>query len=292
MTIYVHSRGKSQEHDHSWLKVEEGSQISMIPKILRSVKPEELIDSQKPSIILARSGGCLVLLATALTTKDGRTDFMRRQICNSVAWVEPDTPTNERVLCKIAAQALNGKLDNAVDSAVSNDAGSLYGFRAELALLKNIGNNSNDQDNDSEKYNSDADLKVGKNSEPLKSDLAEQLTKHGLPEHTGGTQLLVVVTTLKSFDGLTSKNVWRGLSSRIESEDWEKYPIQKKKAAAAQKAATTQKSPITGILILLIIGLVILAILIPILSRQGSPPEGQTTIQSSVTSLSKMEIAS
>ncbi len=39
MTIYVYSRGKSQEHDHSWLKVEADSQASARPEILSKIKP-------------------------------------------------------------------------------------------------------------------------------------------------------------------------------------------------------------------------------------------------------------
>jgi len=296
MTIYVHSRGKSQEHDYNWL--EEASQISVIPEVLKSIKPEELINSQKPSMILARSGGQLILLVTALTTRDGRTDFMRRQIRNVIAWVETDTSASERVLCKIAAQALNGELDRLVDSAVTNNAESQYGFTADFTQLKAIENTLNnqgdDQDTDRQKYNPDTDLKVGKNSEPLRSDLAEQLAEYGLPKPTDGTQLLVVATTLKSFDGLTSKNVWRGLSSRIENEEWEVY---KKKGAATeqtsereQSAATTKKSPIITILILLIV-VIVIAVLISTLVPQNPQPKDQPPLQSSsVTPLNRVKI--
>lgn len=130
MTIYVQSRGKSQEHDHSWLEVTKGiAQTSIIPEKLKAMKPEELIDSQKSSIVLARLDEHLVLIITALDAP-GRTDFMRRQICNTVAWIEPDNSKNERLFCKVAAHALNEKLGDDVHKAVFDDPVSTYGFRS------------------------------------------------------------------------------------------------------------------------------------------------------------------
>lgn len=134
MTIYIQSCGKSQDHDYAWLKIEDNDrQEPEIPHALKAIKPEELIDSQNPSIILARSGGYLLLLATALDTQDGRTDFMGRQIRNSIAWVEEDSSVSRQLFRKLAIQALKGKLKDDIQQAVDNVADSRYGFRANAS---------------------------------------------------------------------------------------------------------------------------------------------------------------
>lgn len=285
MTIYVHSRGKSQDHDHSWLK---DSQTLMMPEILKAIKPEELIESQKPSLILARSGNQLVLLATALTTGDGRTDFMRRQIRNTVAWVESDNPNSERLL-KIAAQALRGDLDSVVDNAVHSDATAKdCGFRVNFDLLNVIGDSSDNQDTDVAKGHLDSDFKVGNNSQTLREELAKELMDCGLPEPTGDTEILVVMTTLKSRAGLTGKSVWRGLSSQIYSEKMEVYTPPSKKPMAAG-AKEEEKSPRLGIVIILIIGVMIFTIwlLLHNPSTQNPKTGSGTPEQSNVTPLSQ-----
>ncbi len=285
MTIYVQSCGKSQNHDYVWLKVEEELQEAEIPRALQVIKPEELIDSQNPSIILARSGEHLLLIATALDTRDGRTDFMGRQIRNSVAWVEDDSPGSQRLLRKLVIRALKGKLDDDVDQAVHNAANSRYGFRVDFQEFQKIEREvSNEEIGDAK--SEPCPLKVGKDRKPLRNDVIEDLKKYQLPE---SIQILVVVTTMKSAEGLKAKDVWRGLSSRIGSkeredqEDWEDYLL-KKNTKTQQNLEVAQKSPIIGILILLIIGVVILAILIPILAPQNlQPKEQQTSVQPSVT---------
>lgn len=285
MTIYVHSRGKSQDHDHSWLR--DGHTL-MMPEELKAIKPEELIESQKPSLILARSGGQLVLLATALTTGDGRTDFMRRQIRNTVAWVESDNRNSEQLLCKIAARALNKDLAGAVDSAVHSDAAvDDCGFRVDFDLLKAIEDSSDNRD--AVESHPDIAFKVGNNIPTLREELAKELTNCGLPESTGDTEILVVMTTLKSSDGLKSKNVWRGLSSRInKSEGWEEYtPV--KKPRTASKMEVKEKSPILGIIFLLVIGAMLLTIwlLLHNAASQNPKTESVTPVQTNVTSLSQ-----
>lgn len=275
MTIYVHSRGKSQEHDHSWLS--EDGQTSKIPEALIRIKPEELIDSHKPSIILARSRGELILLVTALITRDGRTDFMRRQIRNVVAWVKPDESNSRRMLCKIAAQALYGELDGVVDESVESDADNQYGFGADFELLRSIGGGLDGQNDAAEQSGSGSDLKIGGNSQGLRQELADELTEHGLPKSTGDPQILVVVTTLKSAAGLKSKNVWRGLSSRIEDEEWITYSDSKKKQNLILSRQNKMIIGLTAILTVVLIA--VIAWLIDAPAHQKMPSQVPVTEQ-------------
>lgn len=219
MTIYVQSRGKSQDYDYCWLEVRRDSQRLETPPELEKVQPEELIDSQNPSIVLARSGKYLVLLITTLRAGDERLDFMGRQIYNSVAWVEEDLPNKEKQLREIAIQALDKKLADIVKEAVESNADSAYGFRADFDKLKKLGGLSSQEERSLPRALSQRH--AGKDSKYLRDNLIKELTEYSLPELSGNIQILVVITTMKSLNGLKSKKVWRGLSSRIESEEWE-----------------------------------------------------------------------
>ena len=214
MTIYVQSRGKSQEHDYRWLEVRKESQSPVIPPLLKDLKVEELIESQRPSLILARSDRYLLLLVTALESREERTDFMGRRVRNSVAWVAEDKPETEQVFRAIAAQALRGELAERIDQAIS--IGSEYGFEVNLEQLQTLVDHL---EIDPKSVNSGR-FKFGKNVSHLRSELASELSKFSLPQGLGTYQILVVVTTLKSQEALEKLRVWRGLSNRIESETW------------------------------------------------------------------------
>ncbi|PZO52719.1 MAG: hypothetical protein DCF15_13415 [Phormidesmis priestleyi] len=290
MTIYIQSRGKSQDHDYAWLKIEDNDrQEPEIPHVLKAIKPEELIDSQNPSIVLARSGEHLLLLATALDTQDGRTDFMGRQIRNSVAWVEEYSPASQQLMRKLAIQALKGKLADAVQQAVENAASNTYGFEADFKKLKEIERVANEEeigDTKFERY----PLKVGGACPDLISKLVGDLETYQLPE-SSGDETFVVLTTMKSAEGLKAKSVWRGLSNRIESEskEWKEYSVKKNvKAPPNRKAA--QKSSIKGILILLIVGVIIMALLIFLIAPDRSQPKDQTSMQASLNFVSKANL--
>ena len=292
MTIYIQSRGKSQDHDYTWLKIEGNSQEPEIPHVLKAIKPEELIDSQNPSIILARSGEHLVLLATALDTQDGRTDFMGRQIRNSVAWVEEYSDESQLLLRKIAVQALEGKLKSDIQEAVRNVADSRFGFEADFAKLQDIERMIGKGEIGNEKTGPYL-LKVGKDCPQLRKELVEDLKTYQLPESLGDA-IFVVVTTMKFSDGLKAKEVWRGLSSRIETEnrdapDWEKY--KKKQKQAPQDTGTAKKIPIVSILVLLIVGAIAIAVLMGMQAPQNVQPQEQSTMHPSMASSDKTELS-
>jgi hypothetical protein len=282
MTIYVQSRGKSQEHDHCWLEIRKDAPPSFMPPELKKLETEELIDSQKPSIILARSGKYLVLLIMALETGDGRIDFMGRQIRNSVAWVEIDSSEKDRLLRKIAIQALNGTLAAAVDEAVSSDDNSDFGFKADFTKLKTIGKVVDDSceyepKSDSEPANP-YPLKVGGDNKDLKFELIAELAENALPKFSGNIQILVVATTMKSSEGLRKKGVWRGISSRIESKDWE-FDISRGEELDLKD---DKKKLLFGVVIMILVS--IIAIIIWVLvnhpTSRNLKPERITPVQS------------
>lgn len=280
MTIYVQSRGKAQDHDHCWLEVTKDAQTQISPPALKEIKPEELIDSQRPSIILARSGKHLVLLVMALKAKDARLDFMGRQIRNSVAWVEENTPDKERLLRRIAIRALNGKLVKDVDDAVTSEADSMYGFEAKFDKLRTIGNSLDSQDVNSEEANLDI-AKFGNNSKKLKDELISELTRYALPISSDDIQIFVVDTTLKSLGGLKAKEVWRGLSSRVESEDWMKFDVPK---SGEPNPKDSKKKLLIGVVALLLVG-IIAAVTVSISANhpipQNAQPESMAPLQPS-----------
>ncbi|MCU0551587.1 MAG: hypothetical protein MUC48_19765 [Leptolyngbya sp. Prado105] len=281
MIIYVQSRGNSQEHDYRWLEVRKNSQRPSIPPLLKDLKVEELIESQKPSIVLARSGKYLLLLVTALESREERTDFTRRQIRNSVAWVSEEKPEIEQLFRAIAVRALRGELAADIDKAISI-AGE-YGFEVDSERLQHLV----DHLEVGVKPASSAWLKYGKNHIDLRSDLALELSQFSLP-HDLETQILVVVTTLKSQEALERLQVWRGLSSRIESQTWVKVS---NSASNATELGSQKKTLLLGILIAILviaIGWIIWnSTLNP--SPQNSQPKSRTPSQStSDTSLSKV----
>ena len=279
MSIYVQSRGKSQEHDYRWLEVRKESQSPVIPPLLKDLKVEELIESQKPSLILARSGRYLLLLVTALESREERTDFMGRRVRNSVAWVAEDKPETEQFFRATAAQALRGGLAERIDQAIS--IGGEYGFEVNLEQLQTLVDHS---EIDIKPANS-CSFKFGKNVSHLRSELASELSKFSLPQGLGTYQILVVVTTLKSQEALEKLRVWRGLSNRIESETWVKV-FDSTEAESRRQKKTLFFGILAAIVVIAIGWIVWGSTLNP--TPQNSQPESRTSSQpTSDTSLSK-----
>ncbi len=206
MKIYVRSRGESQ--DYCWLSItEEGQQREEHP-LIGQVK--DLIQSEAHSVVLARFMGKLLLLVTG--EESSRTDSRTRQIRNSVAWVGENS--DESVLRMLAVRALRGDLRAELDRAVT--FGGEEGFQVslpdieQLALTDKLANSRPDRTK-----------KIGRTSQELRDELAEELEKYRLPSSEGP---LVVVTGIKKAEVLENAGVWRGLSSLVEAEDWETIP--------------------------------------------------------------------
>lgn len=210
MEVYVQSRGFSEDYDYCWLKITHNAQQRLILPILIRCKIADLIQSEAPSVVLARDSGELLLLVTAQEASEERIDFRGRKIRNSVAWVGQDF--DEPVLRAIAVRALRGLLKDEIDRAVN--FGGEYGFEvslsafSQLASMKEVGNLS-----------ANLEKKIGKSSQSLIDDLVYELQKHCLPREDGP---LVVVTGIKSEAALKQAGVWRALSSQVNGSDWQK----------------------------------------------------------------------
>lgn len=217
MAIYVQSRGISQENDYRWLRIKKNTHLPEIPPILKRPIPgksgnimrvTDLIDSQKPSIVVARSDGELLLLVTALKAREERTDFMGRPIRNSVAWVDQDTEENERIFRSLTVRALRGELETEVDRAISIEGE--YGFSVDLEAIKKLAAPEQVDFKEPE-----LTVRISNNSIESKESLALELEQHCLPQRNG---FLIVVTSIKTKSALLQASVWRGLSLRVEEK--------------------------------------------------------------------------
>ena len=68
--FHIQTRGYSQENDYQWVKIQDsGKKKTEVPPFLDSFKDfriQDVIEFQRPSIILARRGKYFFLLVTAL----------------------------------------------------------------------------------------------------------------------------------------------------------------------------------------------------------------------------------
>lgn len=223
MEFYVQSRGVAQEHDYCWL--DENHNIIEAHPLVKKAK--DLIESEAPSVVLARNSGELLLLVTGLKSSE-RKDYRGRTIRNSVAWIAQDTDENECTLRAIAARALLGSLETEIDGAVKS--GGEKGFEVSFEKIKTL-TKAKTNPAKSELLDSDKEKqKIGRTSDKLKRELASDLEKYRLPrqepEHKSDNQQfvpLVVVTGIQDEETLQRAGVWRGLSSLVDSnsENWE-----------------------------------------------------------------------
>ncbi|MDF0556190.1 hypothetical protein [Kamptonema sp. UHCC 0994] len=215
MERYIMSRGERKQIGYHWLNIaNDGQESQEEPPISEFTS---LIQSEILSVVLARSKGQLILLVTDLNTKS-RIDYHPRHIRNSVAWVGDNS--DEATLRVLAVQSLKGLLTEKIDSVVtSGKDGSFQVDHKKLKELEILASREN-------VGNSPADLKrkIGKISEKLKNELADELKRQCLPSTDGP---LVVVTEIKARKTLENAKVWRGLSTlevnKIEQfpEEWE-----------------------------------------------------------------------
>jgi hypothetical protein len=232
MEIYVQSCGVAQEHDYCWLN--ESQNIVEEPGLVKQAK--NLIQSEAHSVVLARNSDKLLLLVTGLKSSERR-DYRRRTIRNSVAWIYKDTDENECTLRAIAACALRGSLGQDIDHAV--DSRGETGFEVSFEKLKTLTEaakktakiESIDPNEEKETNEDRHKKKIGRTSDKLKQELASDLEQYCLPKQepknkTDNQQFmpLVVVTGIQDEETLKRKEVWRGLSSLVDSnlQSWEK----------------------------------------------------------------------
>lgn len=247
MEIYIQSCGFSVDDDYRWLRVNADFQQPEIPPILTrliltdnrtQVRVTDLIQSESPSLVLARDSGELLLLITGLEARE-RQDFRGRKIRNSVAWVCQDSDENELFLRAISVAALRGKVEEKIDSTVA--FGGEYGFQVDFAKIRQL--ISEDElikiQSIAAKRDDKISYKIGKNSPELKAQLADELAGYSLPLDNG---ILVVVTGIKKESTLRQAGVWRGLSNLVEVEGWKK-PYKKRSSFDEAVKISRQTQP-------------------------------------------------
>ncbi|MFB2923679.1 hypothetical protein [Aerosakkonema funiforme] len=207
MQIYVQSCGASPNHDYIWLR-DDNQQIK--PPLLHCV--DGLRQKNYPSIVIAKYGEELILLIFGLTTRRG-VDFQGREIFNSVVWI--GKTADEAFLRMLAACALRkdrGFLD-VIDRAVI-PCDERPGFKVAWQQIKALNNRVKVGDRLPDKTR-----KIGKNSQKLRYELAEELSLSRLPDRQGA---IVVVTGIVEGETLKKAGVWRSLSRLVDVENWHK----------------------------------------------------------------------
>lgn len=252
MTIYILSRGQKEDQDYSWFKIKTESLIRETPPIFTEVRVETVIDHQKPSIILARKGSNLLLLVTGLKAREERADFMGRSVRNSIAWVDYNSEEAEKKLRSLAIRAFKNELESEIDQAIS--IGGEYGFQVNKNAIEQLASPENLESQPAETV-----CKLGKNCPKLRQDLAEELQKYSIPSRDG---FLIIITTLKAKSALSLSGVWRGLSDRIENEEWEIIPHSNQLLASPTSSSALSKEKKTTTQAALTIAIILAIILI------------------------------
>ncbi|MGF1589651.1 MAG: hypothetical protein ACFCU7_10470 [Pleurocapsa sp.] len=217
---YIQSRGKNQDEDYRWLRIKPNEYYPENPDFLLqpisnlSIKPIDLIESQKFSIILVARRNDYCLLVTGLKAREERMDFMGRPVRNSILWICRKDGENIKIR-SLLILALRGELDRVIDETI-NISGK-YGFEVDYDRLKHLSNSTLAIGNN---YQTDASCKIGKNCDSLREEIALELESNVLPEREG---LLVLVTSIKSASTLKDTGVWRGLSNRVEFHEFKQY---------------------------------------------------------------------
>jgi hypothetical protein len=214
LTVYIKSGGTYPEHGYRWS--DRNNEIISTPESLQEI--QELIQSDARSIVLQQKETSLLLLVTGI--ESNRKDIQGRTIRNSIAWIgnDPDCETDRQTLQQIAACALKNELDNRINSSIIEEGGNFK------VLWEQIDQIEKDFTRDlSWDWYPDPAYKIGKNTDELRQDLAEELETANFEEN-----FLVIVTGNKSEETLKKAGVWRGLSNLIPYEEWQEYePNQK-----------------------------------------------------------------
>jgi hypothetical protein len=263
MEIYVLSSGVSEKQDYCWQQIDKSSQHRVDEPILVK-KFKHLIQTEAPSLLLARESSTLLLLVTGMKASK-RKDYRGRIIRNSVAWVGEDV--DEPVLRVIAVRALQSflskdeapSLKKEIDYAVQPD--EKEGFKVDFEAIQahkiaesvSVGESA-----------PDPQKKIGK-SDKRASELVEELKKCRLPKEEGS---LVVFTGIKAESALKQAGVWRGLSNLVEVEDW---PAQKKIVGSVKGISQTKKRGQLIIILIISISLIALTVLLVISQLRKEP---------------------
>lgn len=242
MEIYVQSRGYSQEFDYCWQPE--------TPKILGESNVYNLIQSESPSVVLARHDGKIFLFVTGLESNERR-DFRGRIIRNSVLWVCEESEESEQYLRGLTVNVLRDIIKDDIDKTVrfsEND----FGFEVDFNGIQQL------EIGEVSHFEVKSERKVGKNNQLLKDVLAFEIEERYLPK---GIKFLLVITGIKKEEELKKAGVWRGLSNMVKGEGWQEYNF------------PDGESPFSVSTVILLVGFIVLIIVIAIifLSLKSKP---------------------
>lgn len=263
MKIYILSRGVSEKHDYCWQQIDENSQQQAHEPILVK-KFKHLLQTEAPSLLLARESTKLLLLVTGMRASE-RTDFMGRTIRNSVAWVGEDA--DEPILRAIAIRALQSFLSEDEDPSLKKEIDDAVqpheneGFKVDFEALKA---HKIAEPISVEESAPDPRRKIGKSDKRV-GELVEELKECHLPKEEGA---LVVFTGIKAKSALEQAEVWRGLSNLVKVEDW---PAQKKIGGSVKGGSQADKTGKIIIILIISISLIALTVLLVISQPRKEP---------------------
>jgi hypothetical protein len=252
MDIFVQSRGHSPDFEYCWQPE--------VPPQLSSIS--SLIQSESPSVVLARSRGKLMLLTTGLESSEKK-DFRDRPIRHSIFWYCNDNSYEETQIRAIAVQALRGLLSAQVDKHINLGGGN--GFEISFSELKNLTESLPIEIESQRLPESEESPKIGKNSQDLRDDLAYKLQQYSLPK---GYELIVIATGIKSENSLEKAGAWRSLSNLVKSENWRN-----------SFRSEGQQSSFFGVAIAIIVAVIVVIalILLVVLLHPFSPKPGTSS---------------
>lgn len=260
MKIFVQSRGRSPDFEYCW--------HPEVPPRLSNIS--SLIQSESPSVVLARFHKELMLLATGLDSIEKK-DFRDRPIRHSIVWLLDDNYDGDAQIRAIAVQALQGLLANQVDEYIQ--FGGESGFEVSIPGIEEMSRSFLSQESIENLPLPSLELrpKIGKNYQGLRDDLAYKLQQYSLPK---GYELIVISTGVKSEEALEKSDAWRSLSNLVKSENWRELSTSKTQAQNFPLAA------ITIIVVIVVVALMLTVLLLHPLSSKPevtpSPPQGMT----------------
>ncbi|AUT02080.1 hypothetical protein CLI64_17755 [Nostoc sp. CENA543] len=267
MEIYVYTAGFDQQYGYCWRRITENNQEEISEPALVS-KFKELLETESPSLLLARDYNQLILLVTGIKASQ-RKDYRGRTIRNSVAWIFPYSEENEQKLQELAALSLRGELDHKIDDAITQD--DEYGFKVSFQEIVDIISSLNKRDRIN---TAESSYMLAYNSPANRDKLATLLETKSLPPQEKNVDVLIVVTGIKAEDTLIKYLVWRGLSNLIQYQSFTEYNPQVTNIVKKNSGGSRKQENNSQTLILIFAGLGLMAIFLWFFFRLFSPIQG------------------
>jgi len=180
-----------------------------------SVGITDFHDLSRPAVIVLRDQKELLLLLTGIPA---RWRASGAAVYHSVAWLIDDDSDSgeERIIRRLIIHALQGNLQRDAISAITSLPDDELGFHVDFDRLKRLEADETLEVVDGKSVSNIP--KVGKNIQNLKEALIDELKKNRLPPENG---FLIVVSDFVAEPLFRQAKVWRGLSSRVENQNWE-----------------------------------------------------------------------